>query len=69
MTDLDEDDHTRRNRDAIAANAIAQALSERFGGLGRFRTRYRLAHEAIDQARAEAEPIQRHIRESEGGPQ
>lgn len=60
---LDEDAHTRLTRDNIAANAIAQALSERFGGLVRFGTRYRLAHEAIEQARAEVEPIQRLLRE------
>jgi cell fate (sporulation/competence/biofilm development) regulator YlbF (YheA/YmcA/DUF963 family) len=59
---LKEDAHTRLTRDNIAANAIAQALSERFG-LVRHSTRYRLAHEAIDQARAEVEPIQRRLRE------
>lgn len=69
MITYDEDDHTRRNRDAATANTIAAALSERFGGYLRLRTRYRLAHDAIDQARAEAEPMQRRDQAFEGGHQ
>jgi hypothetical protein len=61
---LDEDDHTRLTRDAIAANAIARALCERFGYV-RLSTRYSIACEAIAQARADAEPIQRSVREFE----
>lgn len=59
---LDEDDQTRRSRDAICANAIARALNERYGFVP-LHVRYGLADEAILAARAEVEPVQRMIRE------
>lgn len=59
---LDEDEPTRRNRDAVCANRIATALNERFGYVP-LSLRYRLADEAIRAARAETEPVQRQIRE------
>lgn len=51
---------TDDERDAVAANAIADALIERFGPI-RLSVRYTIAKRAIQEARAEISPTARRV--------